>query len=76
MQPVVAIGTDLAYGAITKRSLASIGIVMGHPAHLTVEGGRLTKATGPEGERLYALLTGRALEKAETKAFGCTIKRA
>ena len=35
-----------------------IGLVQGHPAHLTVEGGRLTKATGPEGERLYELLTG------------------
>ncbi|MGZ8633328.1 MAG: aminopeptidase [Solirubrobacteraceae bacterium] len=45
-------------GTVATRSLASIGIVMGHPAHLTVEGGRLTKATGPEGERLYELLTG------------------
>ena len=40
------------------RSLASIGLVQGHPAHLTIEAGRLTKATGPEGERLYELLTG------------------
>ena len=45
-------------GTVATRSLASIGIVKGHPAHLTVEGGRLTKATGPEGERLYRLLTG------------------
>jgi leucyl aminopeptidase (aminopeptidase T) len=45
-------------GTLATRSLASIGLVQGHPAHLTVEGGRLTKATGPEGERLYALLTG------------------
>jgi leucyl aminopeptidase (aminopeptidase T) len=45
-------------GTVATRSLASIGVVQGHPAHLTVEGGRLTKATGPEGERLYELLTG------------------
>jgi leucyl aminopeptidase (aminopeptidase T) len=45
-------------GTVATRSLASIGLVEGHPAHLTVEGGRLTKATGPEGERLYELLTG------------------
>jgi leucyl aminopeptidase (aminopeptidase T) len=45
-------------GTVVTRSLASIGLVQGHPAHLTVEGGRLTKATAPEGERLYELLTG------------------
>jgi leucyl aminopeptidase (aminopeptidase T) len=45
-------------GTVATRSLASIGIVKGHPAHLAVEGGRLTKATGPEGEHLYELLTG------------------
>jgi leucyl aminopeptidase (aminopeptidase T) len=45
-------------GTVATRSLASIGLVQGHPAHLTVEGGRLTKATGPEGERLHELLTG------------------
>jgi leucyl aminopeptidase (aminopeptidase T) len=45
-------------GTVVTRSLASIGLVQGHPAHLTVEGGRLTKATSPEGERLYELLTG------------------
>src|SRR5436190_9909240 len=47
-----------ADGTVATRSLASIGLVQGHPAHLTIEGGRLTKATGPEGERLYELLTG------------------
>ena len=45
-------------GTVATRSLASIGLVQGHPAHLTIEGGRLTTATGPEGERLYELLTG------------------
>ncbi len=45
-------------GTIATRSIASLGLVQGHPAHLTVEGGRLTQATGPEGERLLELLTG------------------
>jgi leucyl aminopeptidase (aminopeptidase T) len=45
-------------GTVATRSLASIGLVQGHPAHLTIEGGHLTKATGAEGERLYELLTG------------------
>jgi leucyl aminopeptidase (aminopeptidase T) len=45
-------------GTVATRSLASIGLVQGHPARLTIEGGRLTQATGPEGERLYELLTG------------------
>jgi leucyl aminopeptidase (aminopeptidase T) len=45
-------------GTVATRSLASIGLVQGHPARLTIEGGHLTKATGPEGERLYELLTG------------------
>jgi leucyl aminopeptidase (aminopeptidase T) len=45
-------------GTVVTRSLASLGLVQGQPAHLTVEGGRLTHATGPEGERLYELLTG------------------
>jgi aminopeptidase len=45
-------------GTVATRSLASIGLVQGHPAHLTIEGGRLAKAAGPEGERLYELLTG------------------
>lgn len=47
-----------AEGTVATRSLASIGLVQGHPAHLTIEGGRLTQASGPEGERLYQLLTG------------------
>jgi leucyl aminopeptidase (aminopeptidase T) len=45
-------------GTIATRSLASIGLVQGHPAHLTVMGGRLTRAAGAEGERLYEQLTG------------------
>jgi aminopeptidase len=45
-------------GTVATRSLASIGLVQGHPALLTIEGGRLTQAAGPEGERLYELLTG------------------
>jgi leucyl aminopeptidase (aminopeptidase T) len=45
-------------GTVATRSLASLGLVKGHPALLTIEGGRLTKATGPEGEQLMALLTG------------------
>jgi len=45
-------------GTVATRSIASIGLVQGHPARLTVEGGRLTRATGPEGERLFELLTG------------------
>jgi leucyl aminopeptidase (aminopeptidase T) len=45
-------------GTVATRSLAAIGLVQGHPARLTVEGGRLTQAAGPEGERLYELLTG------------------
>jgi leucyl aminopeptidase (aminopeptidase T) len=45
-------------GTMATRSIASLGLVQGHPAHLTIEGGRLTKATGPEGERLLAMLEG------------------
>jgi aminopeptidase len=45
-------------GTLATRSIASLGLVQGHPAHLTIEGGRLTGATGPEGERLLELLTG------------------
>jgi leucyl aminopeptidase (aminopeptidase T) len=45
-------------GTIATRSIASLGLVQGHPAHLTIEGGRLTRATGPEGERLLEMLTG------------------
>jgi leucyl aminopeptidase (aminopeptidase T) len=43
-------------GTVVARSLASIGIVQGHPARLTVSGGELTAATGIEGERLWELL--------------------
>jgi aminopeptidase len=45
-------------GTIATRSIASLGLVQGHPAHLTIEGGRFTRATGPEGERLLEMLTG------------------
>jgi leucyl aminopeptidase (aminopeptidase T) len=45
-------------GTMATRSIASLGLVQGHPAHLTIEDGRLTKATGPEGERLLAMLEG------------------
>src|SRR5690242_17615283 len=45
-------------GTIATRSLASLGLVKGHPAHLTVQDGRLTEATGEAGERLLELLTG------------------
>ena len=38
------------------RSLAAIGLARGHPAKLTLEGGRLTEATGPEGEQLLGIL--------------------
>ncbi|MEA2250669.1 MAG: hypothetical protein QOI62_1495 [Solirubrobacteraceae bacterium] len=44
-------------GTVAARSLAAIGLVGGHPAKLTIEGGRLTRAAGPEGERLWELLT-------------------
>src|SRR4051794_18482543 len=37
-------------GTMMSRSLAAIGLTRGHPARLTVEGGRLTNAEGPEGE--------------------------
>jgi leucyl aminopeptidase (aminopeptidase T) len=42
-------------GTLVVTSLASIGLAT-EPAQLTVEGGHLTAATGPEGERLLALL--------------------
>jgi leucyl aminopeptidase (aminopeptidase T) len=45
-------------GTMATRSIASLGLVQGHPAHLTIEGGRLTQASGPTGERLLELLTG------------------
>jgi leucyl aminopeptidase (aminopeptidase T) len=43
-------------GTMLARSLAAIGLTTGDPATLTIEGGRLTGATGPEGERLLAML--------------------
>jgi len=41
---------------MVARSLAAIGLTRGHPARLTVAGGRLTDAEGPEGERLMGML--------------------
>jgi len=43
-------------GTMVATSLASIGLVAAEPALLTIEGGRLTGARGPEGERLLAAL--------------------
>jgi leucyl aminopeptidase (aminopeptidase T) len=43
-------------GTIATTSLAAIGLVRGDAARLTVDRGRLTAATGPEGERLWAML--------------------
>jgi leucyl aminopeptidase (aminopeptidase T) len=43
-------------GAVIASSLASIGLAE-EPTCLTVAGGRLTEAEGPEGERLWELLT-------------------
>jgi leucyl aminopeptidase (aminopeptidase T) len=43
-------------GTMVARSLAAIGLVHGDPATLTIEGGRLTAATGPEGEQLLGML--------------------
>ena len=39
-------------GTVATRSLASIGLVQGQPGAPDVEGGHLTQATGPAGERL------------------------
>jgi leucyl aminopeptidase (aminopeptidase T) len=44
-------------GTVATRSIASLGLVQGHPSRLTVDGGRLTHASGPKGERLFELLT-------------------
>ena len=41
---------------IVDGSIAGVGLVS-EPVRLTVEGGHLTDATGPEGEQLMALLT-------------------
>jgi leucyl aminopeptidase (aminopeptidase T) len=43
-------------GTMVARSLAAIGLTRGHPAKLTVEGGRLTRAEGPEGDQLLGML--------------------
>ena len=45
-------------GRFFVRSLAGIGLVAEEPAELIVEGGMLTGARGPEGERLLAALRG------------------
>jgi len=45
-------------GRFFVRSLAGIGLTRGEPAELIVDGGRLTAANGPEGERLLAALQG------------------
>ena len=43
-------------GTMVARSLAAIGLTRGDPATLTLEGGRLTRAEGPEGEQLLGML--------------------
>jgi len=43
-------------GVVVARTLASLGLVSGPPARLTLEDGRLAAATGPEGERLLEML--------------------
>jgi leucyl aminopeptidase (aminopeptidase T) len=43
-------------GTVVARSLAGIGLTQGTPARLTIRGGRLTDAEGPEGEQLLAQL--------------------
>jgi leucyl aminopeptidase (aminopeptidase T) len=43
-------------GTMVSRSLAAIGLTRGHPAKLTIEGGHLTRAEGPEGEQLLGML--------------------
>lgn len=43
-------------GRLAASSIASIGLVTGEPATLTVEDGHLVAATGSEGERLLAAL--------------------
>jgi leucyl aminopeptidase (aminopeptidase T) len=43
-------------GRMVTASLASIGLPQGEPPVLTIEGGHLTGATQPEGERLLAAL--------------------
>jgi leucyl aminopeptidase (aminopeptidase T) len=43
-------------GTMVSRSLAAIGLTRGHPAKLTLEGGHLARAEGPEGEQLLGML--------------------
>ena len=43
-------------GVLHATTIASVGAVAGEPARLTVGGGRLTGAAGPEGERLMEML--------------------
>jgi leucyl aminopeptidase (aminopeptidase T) len=43
-------------GTMFARSIAAVGLAHGHPAKLTLSGGHLTEATGPEGEQLFAIL--------------------
>jgi leucyl aminopeptidase (aminopeptidase T) len=43
-------------GVMFARSIAAIGLAKGHPAKLSLAGGHLTDATGPEGEQLLAIL--------------------
>jgi leucyl aminopeptidase (aminopeptidase T) len=43
-------------GVLSATSLASVGLVEAQPARLTVEGGQLVGAEGPEGERFLAAL--------------------
>jgi leucyl aminopeptidase (aminopeptidase T) len=43
-------------GRMVTGSLAAIGLPRGEPPVLTIEGGRLTSATEPEGERLLEML--------------------
>ena len=45
-----------AEGRMVTGCLASIGLPLGDPPVLTIEGGRLVSATEPEGERLLAAL--------------------
>jgi leucyl aminopeptidase (aminopeptidase T) len=43
-------------GTMVSQSLAAIGLTRGQPATLTLEGGRLARAEGPEGEQLLGML--------------------
>jgi leucyl aminopeptidase (aminopeptidase T) len=43
-------------GTMVSQSLAAIGLTRGQPATLTLEGGRLARAEGPEAEQLLDML--------------------